>query len=295
MLFVKLRGLEIQSAIVLGNLTIDDVVLPNGATIMASLGGNSIHVATGVFVNGVTPITIARMGEDFPVDALEKFELAGLTTEFMIPIVGPTVRNWVIYEWDGSRTWLYRTEKTRSLEVSPEPEDITEAALDGVGVAHIAAMPLANAERLVARLREMAPEIRIVLDTHEDWIEGYQGRVIALARRVNYFVPSKEELIILMETPELELAMAKLSTHDIENIIVKAGAQGAFLLGKHGHQHVTARDTLVKDTTGAGDAFCGGLTAGIALDLPIYDCVVMGCETAGRAITRSGSLRLLDM
>ena len=182
------------------------------------------------------------MGEDFPVDALEKFELAGLTTEFMIPIVGPTVRNWVIYEWDGSRTWLYRTEKTRSLEVSPEPEDITEAALDGVGVAHIAAMPLANAERLVARLREMAPEIRIVLDTHEDWIEGYQGRVIALARRVNYFVPSKEELIILMETPELELAMAKLSTHDIENIIVKAGAQGAFLLGKHGHQHVTARD-----------------------------------------------------
>lgn len=261
---------------------------------MASLGGNAIHVATGVFVNGVSPITVARKGEDFPATALEIFRRSGLSTDFMVPISGPTVRNWVIYEWDGSRTWLYRTPKTRSLEVSPEPEDLTDQVLKGVGVAHIAAMPLGNAERLVERLRELAPAIKIVLDTHEDWIDGYQERLIALARAVNYFVPSKEELIVLMGTSDLEFAMAKLETYEIGNVIVKAGAQGAFLIENAVTHHIKAIKVSVKDTTGAGDAFCGGLTAGIALGLSLHDSVKMGCETAGRAIANSGSLRLLE-
>ena len=284
-----------KSALILGNLTIDDVVLPDGRTIMGSLGGNVIHAATGAFINGVSPVSIARMGEDFPVTALKKFEAAGLTIEFMIPISGPTVRNWVIYEWNGDRTWLYRTDKKRSLDVSPEPEDITLRSLEGVSVAHIAAMPLRNAEGIVTRLRELAPEIKIVLDTHEDWIDGYQERVISLAQKVNYFVPSKEEAVVLMRTLDLETAMSKLAQTNIETVIVKAGAQGAYLLNKNGFRHVEAVATKVKDTTGAGDAFCGGLTAGITLGLPIYDCIVMGCQTAGRAIQNSGSLRLLGI
>jgi sugar/nucleoside kinase (ribokinase family) len=278
----------------LGNLTIDDVVLPDGQTIMGSLGGNSIHAATGLFVNGVSPITVARIGEDFPRDALQKFEKAGLTTDFMIPMAGPTVRNWVIYEWDGRRTWLYRTEKKRSLEVSPDPSDITTAAIEGISVAHIAAMPLANAELLVDRLRELSPQLPIILDTHEDWIDGYQDRLLALARSVDYFLPSKEELVVLMKTDDFENAMKTIATHGIRHVVVKAGAQGAFILSPDEIQQVQATAVEVRDTTGAGDAFCGGFTAGIALGLPIYECVVMASQTAGRAIQHSGSLRLLD-
>ena len=33
------------SVVVVGNLTIDDVVLPDGTTLMAPLGGNSVHSA----------------------------------------------------------------------------------------------------------------------------------------------------------------------------------------------------------------------------------------------------------
>jgi len=278
----------------LGNLTIDDVVLPDGKTIMGSLGGNSIHAATGVFVNGVSPVTIARIGEDFPNEALEKFQSAGLTTDFMIPMKGSTVRNWVIYEWDGSRTWLYRTEKSRSIQVSPEPSDITEEAVDGISVAHIAAMPLANAEKLVTRLRSLVPEVPIILDTHEDWIDGYQDRLLALAGKVNYFLPSKEELVVLMNTQDLEIAMKRILAYDLQHVIVKAGAQGAYMLSSESIQQITATSTNVKDTTGAGDAFCGGFTAGIALNLSVYDSVVMASQTAGRAIQHSGSLRLLE-
>ena len=36
--------------LVVGNLTIDDVVLPTGVTKMATLGGNSVHAAAAVVI-----------------------------------------------------------------------------------------------------------------------------------------------------------------------------------------------------------------------------------------------------
>ncbi|CAB5044619.1 unannotated protein [freshwater metagenome] len=278
----------------LGNLTIDDVVLPDGVTYMGTLGGNSIHVATAIFFNNVAPITIARKGEDFPLEALKSFKDAGLSTEFILPIAGPTVRNWVIYEWNGDRTWLYRTLKSRSLEVSPEPIDISVQALEGVTVAHIAAMPLGNAERLVDHLRSVVPEVTIILDTHEDWINGYEERLLTLARKVNIFVPSKEEVLDLTKTSNLEDAITELGSYKLENVVMKAGAQGAYLIRENDRVHLNALPVAVKDATGAGDAFCGGLAAGVALQLPIYDCVAMGIKTASVAIQSSGSLRLIE-
>ena len=41
-----------ELVLVVGNLTIDDVVLPTGVTRMARLGGNSVHAVTAVVTAG---------------------------------------------------------------------------------------------------------------------------------------------------------------------------------------------------------------------------------------------------
>jgi len=84
--------------IVVGNLTIDDVVRANGETTMASPGGNAIYAATGALIWGLSVGVVARAGDDFPVAALDRLRDAGLDTGGLRPIEGPTVRNWVIYE-----------------------------------------------------------------------------------------------------------------------------------------------------------------------------------------------------
>jgi ribokinase len=45
----------------------------------------------------------------------------------------------------------------------------------------------------------------------------------------------------------------------------------------------------VVETTGAGDAFCGGFAAALAEDLPLLDAVRFGCATAGISVTRHGT------
>ena len=76
--------------------------------------------------------------------------------------------------------------------------------------------------------------------------------------------------------------------------MVKAGADGAYLLEDGTVTHLAAGRVEVADTTGAGDSFCGGVAAGLARGLPTADAVALGVATAGRAIQGTGSLRLLD-
>src|SRR5258706_462499 len=76
--------------------------------------------------------------------------------------------------------------------------------------------------------------------------------------------------------------------------VVKAGSAGGCLLADGRSTHVPAMDVQVADSTGAGDAFCGGLAAGVARGLAVREAVGLGAAVAGTAITGSGSLRLLQ-
>ncbi|HUZ52962.1 MAG TPA: PfkB family carbohydrate kinase [Streptosporangiaceae bacterium] len=280
--------------VVVGNLTIDDVVLPTGATRMATLGGNSVHAATAVITAGASAALVARRGEDFPAGALDALAAEGVDLSSLIEITGPTVRNWVVYEEDGRRQWLYRTPLDRSEQVAPEPSDLSPALLGRAAVVHVAAMPLGHAERIVARVREQAPGALITLDTHESWDSAVADRVLALASSVDWFVPSMEELSELTGAESPVPALSLLAAAGVGRAVAKAAAAGAYVLDSGRITRVPALRAEVADSTGAGDAFCGGLAAGLARGLGIVESVGLGAAVAGTAITASGSLRLFE-
>src|SRR2546430_5434888 len=139
-----------RPVIIVGNLTIDDVVQPDGTTAMGTLGGNSVHAAAAALTWAADVRIAARCGEDFPAGALRRLREAGADTAGIRPVPGPTVRNWVIYEADGRRDWVYRTPRGRGAAVAPQPADIPGGWLDRTPppVLHIAAMPPAAAAAL---------------------------------------------------------------------------------------------------------------------------------------------------
>jgi sugar/nucleoside kinase (ribokinase family)/fructoselysine-6-P-deglycase FrlB-like protein len=280
------------TVVVAGNLTIDDVVLPDGTTLMATLGGNSVHGAAAATACGVRVVLVARRGEDFPAEAFDRLSAAGTDAAYVVDVPGPTVRNWVIYEPDGRRHWVYRTPVGRSAEVAPVPADVAPAAA-GAAVVHVAAMPLANAEALVAEVRRVEPAALITLDTHEGWASEPAARVLALARAVDLFEPSLEELQDLTGDHTPTGGLRALERAGVHGAVVKAGSEGAYLLTGGEVLHVPALEADVVDTTGAGDSFCGGVAAGLALGLQAAEAVALGVAAAGRAIESSGSLRLL--
>src|SRR5260370_8616903 len=84
--------------IVVGNLTIDDVVLPDGTTQMFSVGGNSLYTALGACLWQPDIGLVTRRGEDFPRDLTAMLHSLGVATDGVVDISGPTVRNSAVHD-----------------------------------------------------------------------------------------------------------------------------------------------------------------------------------------------------
>lgn len=281
--------------IIVGNLTIDDVIRADGSSQMGTLGGNCVHAAAAALTWTGDVGVVARCGTDFPAGTLARLREAGADIGGIRHIRGPTVRNWVIYEADGTRHWVYRTPRNRSAEVAPRPGDIPAAWLNRVPppVVHVAAMPLAAASAILRSVRARASGAVITLDTHEDWQPG--TGVLEAARIADVFMPSREELAALMGYDDPQRAAAELTGMGVTCVVVKLGGEGA-LVARPGTSlvQVHAEDVEVADPTGAGDSFCGGFAAGLAIGEDAADAARRGCVTAAAAIGTAGSLRLLD-
>ena len=284
-----------RPVIIVGNLTIDDVIHPDGTSQMGTLGGNSVHAAAAALAWTREVGIVARSGADFPAAALRRLRDAGADISGIRRVDGPTVRNWVIYEADGRRSWVYRTPRGRGAQVAPQPADIPGEwlARQPPPVVHIAAMPLVRAAAVARSVRDRAPGAVVLLDTHEDWPPG--GPLLEAARAVDVFLPSREELAALLGHDDPGRAASELTAAGVGCVVVKLGGDGALVARPGtGHVRVPAFPATVADATGAGDSFCGAFAAGLALGDDPVAAARRGCATAAAAIGASGSLRLLD-
>src|SRR2546425_836516 len=282
--------------IVVGNLTIDDVVLPDGTTQMSSVGGNSLYTALGVLLAQPRVGLVTSRGEDFPRDHVTVLHSLGVATDGIVDIPGPTVRNWVVYETSGERHWIYRTPREWSREVAVQPDDLPLQWLkvEPPPVVHVTAMPLDAAEVIVDTVRRISPRAIITLDTHEDYVVDYRQRLRALAARVDAFLPSRSELADLVGYDDPLRALSGLTNLPTPIIVIKMGAEGALIWDKaKGTLHeVGLAHGQVVDVTGAGDAFCGGFAAGLSLGYSPVESAQRGTISASYAVAGFGSIQL---
>lgn len=127
---------------------------------------------------------------------------------------------------------------------------------------------------------------------------------IALERRdfllsVDCFVCNKQEAGILFSTdysqntPQemMEIIGKKAKAAQIQNLIVTMGADGAVYADKDGNSgFCPARRVEVKDTTGAGDAFCAGAAIGLTYGKTLAEACEIGAHLAASVIVTSESV-----
>jgi glucosamine--fructose-6-phosphate aminotransferase (isomerizing) len=153
-------------------------------------------------------------------------------------------------------------------------------------------MPFPSAARIVEHVLASGRAV-VTLDTHEAWTVG-RAEFLALARQVDVFLPSREELVAIVGYDDPAKACRELLDEGVPAVVVKCGTEGAVLGTSNGLVlRIPAPEVDAVDVTGAGDSFCGGLAAGLALGEDLEVAAQRGAATAGAAIGASGSLRLL--
>ena len=92
------------------------------------------------------------------------------------------------------------------------------------------------------------------------------------------------------KTPEQmrDILAARIASAKIPSMVVTMGGDGAVYANNRGEKGVCpARKVQVKDTTGAGAAFCAGVAIGMTYGTPMAEAVEIGTMLAASVITSS--------
>ncbi len=117
----------------------------------------------------------------------------------------------------------------------------------------------------------------------------------AICPLCDFITPNESEAEILTGVAvrtiaDAERAADALLARGVRNAIITLGPQGALVKNVQLTEHVPAVFAgPVVETTGAGDAFTGGLAVALAERKDVVEAVRFGCAVAGLSVTRAGT------
>ncbi|HEX4768996.1 MAG TPA: carbohydrate kinase family protein [Lichenihabitans sp.] len=247
----------------LGNLTIDDVVLPDGREVPGCIGGDALYAALAARLWEPSTEMVAPVGPDFPGTVLDRINQAGLSSAGLTPRTVPTLHNRVAYETDGNRTWTLFSTEDDFHALSPRPDDIPPAYRVAEAFL-VLAMTLEAQEALVGDLKHDTNAM-IALDPQEDYIAGNEARLRRMIGETDIFMPSAEEARRLLGHADWSAAARTFASWGPNIVVLKLGHDGCLVHERDGDRmiQVPVLRADVKDTTGAGDCFCGAFMAAL--------------------------------
>lgn len=255
--------------VIAGHLTIDDIHLPDGRLLPATVGGAAAYATAGAVMYGADVTLFTLLGEDYPFQAfVESVSLWGQIDDSHVRVAAPrSIHNDAWYMPNGIRRFDVESWKVME-ELTPTAADFDEDEVLG-GHVLLTAGSLEKQRETAAALRRRGCQVTVDTEIHyfsTPELKRVLGKVVGEA---NYFLPSIEHLQVLHGRTSRDAAAytTSLATMGCRWIVLKRGAEGSTLLdcGKSRLWQIpSVMNIEVVDPTGAGDAFAGGFVAALA-------------------------------
>ncbi len=212
----------------------------------------------------------------------------------------------ILYLPDGMGTWL---------AVFDSNGDVAGSISQRPNTYHLLKLLEENGEAIF----KDCDSIIFEFDLHKDvvkeileWAEKYQKKTYALVsnmgiaverrdflQKLDCFICNEQEAGMLFlddyseKSPEemMDILAEKIKFANISSMIVTMGGKGAVYANIQGEKGmVPAKKVAVKDTTGAGDAFCAGAMSGLTYGKTMAEAIQMGTALAASVITSSDNV-----
>lgn len=234
--------------VVVGTVAYDNIKTPFGA-VTDALGGSATHAsfAASFFAN---PGIVGVVGEDF--NHMDEFKARNISTAGLQVAKGRTFRWSGYYEYDMHHAHTLETQLNVLEAFKPQlPEDYKD--VKNLFLANI------DPELQMDVLGKMNPNL-ILADTMNYWIEKKRDHLLEVIKKVNVFLLNDGEARELFSTTNVIAAGRKALHLGPDAVIIKKGEHGALLLADSRIFSLPGYPLEnVRDPTGAGDSFAGGL------------------------------------
>jgi len=248
----------------IGIIIIDDIILPDGQSKMGTLGGGATHAVMGMRIWTDFVGLVVSVGKDFSGSYLDnlnkKFDLKSL----IIRPSDPTPRAWQLFEGDGTRTEVFRTDYDRFLSMIPRPEELP-AEYDHVGGVHLHCSQ-DDVASWVPVLREKGCQIILWEPWDEFCIPDNLELFYKTCELVDIVSPSISDMCHLTSLEDSNEILNHMQENGAKVVLLRMAEKGSIVAGQQQERyHIPAYpQNPIVDVTGAGNACCGGFIAGFA-------------------------------
>ncbi len=238
--------------VIVGTVALDDVTTPFGS-VRRALGGSAFY--GGIAASYWTSVgVVAVVGKDYPEEGFRILESRAIDFRGIDRSAEET------FAWTGEYTYDLNTAITRDTRLNcllsfnprvaehyPNPETLFLANIDPEIQGKIL-------DSLPVRPRLVA------LDTMNYWIESKKDTLLQVLRRIDLLTINESEARMLTGEFNLVLAARAIRALGPSIVVLKKGEHGALVFYEGGVFASPAMPLeVVKDPTGAGDSFAGGL------------------------------------
>jgi len=281
-----------MDVVTIGWLTVDDIVLTDGTFRQAVIGGGAMYSAVGarLFADRVAIHSVC--GKPYFERATRDIAARGIDTGSIRASEGNGLELWLLHESEVHKQQVPKLSSSKADEMDRERGPLLGSWRMAKGF-HIAPQTPAGSLANVEDLRGLGHRPIVTMDILSDaFIDARLYQDLAFLDHLTAFMPSESEIIRIWRPASLEDWLSENAVRSGCHMAAKLGEKGSLISeARTGRlSHVPALDVEVVDTTGAGDAYCGGFIAGLIAGHPLTVCAAMGTVAASYVVEACGAL-----
>lgn len=268
-----------KKVLCIGELLID-LVSTDGENYLKKPGGAPANVAVAVSKLGGEAYFLGQVGKDNFGKYLKSVLVDNDVNTSFMKSEGKTTLALVTLDKSGERSFDFYRGSDSEYSVDMSQLEISKDNIIHFGSA--TAFLKGELERTYYKLLEEGkskgalisfdPNFRDVLIT-EDIMDEYKKHCIYFMKQADFIKLSDEEAMLLTETKTLDEAILTLNQWQLKTLAITLGKAGTMVIENGVKTVVGSIDIEQKDSTGAGDAFVGGVLYGLANTKEVIDYV----------------------
>lgn len=245
--------------LIVGTVAFDSIETPFGK-VDRILGGSGMFIGISSSVFNINNAIVSVVGSDFPEEYLTLLKTKKIDISGIEIVKGGKTFFWKgLYHVNMNHRDTLNTELNVLADFKPKvPNNYKNADIVLLGNLH------PSTQLSVLEQMNSKPKL-VILDTMNYWMDNSLDELINVISKVDLLCINDQEAEQLTGESDLKIAAQKISDLGPKFLIIKKGEFGSLVFGEDDYYNCPIFPTeKVKDPTGAGDTFAGGLAGYLA-------------------------------
>jgi sugar/nucleoside kinase (ribokinase family) len=281
-----------MDVVTIGWLTVDDIVLTDGCCHRSVLGGGALYSAVGADIFSEAVGIHSVCGKPYVERAVAEIAARGIDPSGIATMPGNGLELWLLHESATDKQQLPKLTSSSANDMDRHRGAVGQAYRKAAGF-HIAPQSPAGSVANALDLSCLSHRPVITMDILSDvFIDKTLYYDLDFLRHLSAFLPSEAEIVRIWGAPSTPAWLTRAAKGQACHMIAKLGGEGSLVCEAQTGRlfHVPALPVDVVDTTGAGDAYCGGFVAGLVAGQSLELAAAMGTVAASYVVEATGAL-----